>query len=193
MKKLASLMVGVALVSLIAVMAIGETKYNSGATAAGAALTFKAVDREQFVSYINAKLGGDGKTVDVYGRTGSPQYPSAFETTNVQCENASIVITNGDRIVYQHTTGKAEYGTCASASATNIYLSFTPSPAYASGDRIYEITQIGSFNAGGTNSYGDYAVLSIAGDNLVTIPADSPAVFTAVGDTNNTLTVTVKD
>lgn len=195
MKKFIVSIMVVTVIACVAGLATAGTKYASDVTAAGAAVTFKAKDTGWNVKTISAKTGTSDKTVDVYARKDqalNPQAVTAYSSTTCTVVNTGVSITNSDKVVYQHVNGLAEYRTVSSATATAIVLSSAITGSWASGDKIYEIGQVGSFDIGVTNATTGKASITEAGASLVLTPGDSPLYVINEGETNNIITVTAE-
>jgi hypothetical protein len=171
------------------VTGMAESKYVAGLTAAGARVNFGAIDGPRILKNVSVETGATAKKVLFYARTGSPVLPTALTTTNATAAQTSVAITNGDVVIYQHANGVCDYLTVASATTANIYFTSAPSAAWASGDVIYELAQIGSMSIGVTNGDG-VAILNTSGDALIVTPNDSPLSVFVDSSTNSYLSAT---
>jgi len=173
---------------------MAQSKYASGATAAGAAVNFKAKSAGWTVKAISAECGANDKDIELYARKEqayNPQAVSAYSSKTCTVVNTGVNITNSDLVVYQHVDGNLDYTTVSSATATQIVLTDAITGSYASGDKIYEIGQIGNINAGITNVSGVASVVEHDAVLIVT-PKDSPLRVLMDGGTNNVVTVTAE-
>lgn len=190
------IMIGLAGLLLMAGLVVAETKYNAGATAAGAKIVFKASGGGWAVKAISAVTGSDDKEVKVYARDISnnlnPYAISArVEKTNT-ITNTGLGINTNDLVVYQSKNGVAEIRTATTGtSATQVVLDSEPSTTFSTSDKLYKVVQVGSWNIGITNTAGK-AVLAVDGDALAKTPKDSPLYVHLDGATNSVLTVTAQ-
>jgi hypothetical protein len=190
-----NIVISIAAMLCLAGIIYAETKYAADATAAGAAVNFKAKSEGWYVKAINAECGASDKDIKVYARKAqalNPQEVTVVVDATCTVVNTGLAINTNDLLIVQHVNGTADYRTATTGtSASQIVLSAAPSVAFAAGMKIYEIEQIGNINMGITNTSG-VASKDLAGDALIVTPKDSPLRVLVDGSTNNIVTVTAQ-
>jgi len=181
-------------VGLVLAAGQGESKYDSGTTAAE--VNFKPYIGKQIVKAVYATTDKAGGTVKIYASNGVKVAPTTAPTngaTVIAVSNASYSLTNGDHVVYVHLDGTLDKTTVSTATTSNVTLAAAITVAGATGDYLYELTQQAQLDfdtsgAGvGTNKYGKFE-----SDAVFITPSDSPIYVVADGTSNCVVNVAVE-